>query len=257
MARARPKEDARSSAGEGRAPAAARAPGARPAVSVVLATFDRAAQVGRAIRSVLAQSFGDLELIVVDDGSTDRTPDVVLRLARRDPRVVYVRHENRGLSAARNTGIALARGAWVTFLDSDDAYAPEHLRVRMAIAARGGADAIFGGVRLVGPRRLHWAADVDRPGHKIHLGRCHVGGTLFVRRAVLRRLGGFRDIPFAEDHELMARIERRFRVVTCTRRTYLYHLAGSDRLGALFLRGGADAIGRLRATARPGEPGRR
>jgi glycosyltransferase involved in cell wall biosynthesis len=216
-------------------------------VSVVLCTFDRAACLASAIRSVLAQTFDDLELVVVDDGSTDGTADVVMPFARQDDRIVYVRHANRGLASARNTGIALARGTWVTFVDSDDAYAPDHLAVRVALAAERGVDAIFGGARLVGPRKLHYIADMERPGHKIHLSRCHIGGTLFVRRRVLVEVGGFHDVPFAEDHELMSRIEKHYRVHTCTERTYVYRLSGKDRMGTAYLRGGVDAIARLRA----------
>lgn len=229
-----------------RTPATGASAGRAPAVSVVLCTFDRARLLPRAIRSVLAQTFADLELVVVDDGSTDDTPAVVLRLAQRDPRIVYVRHENRGLAAARNTGVALARAAWVTFLDSDDEYLPEHVAARVALSR--GIDAVFGGAKLVGPRRLHYAADVDRPGRKIHITRCHIGGTLFARRDVLLALGGFStSFGFGEDHELMARLEREHRVRTCRRRTYVYHLGGKDRLGALYLRGGEAAIDAHRA----------
>jgi glycosyltransferase involved in cell wall biosynthesis len=220
-----------------------------PTVSVILCTFNRRSQVGHAIRSVLTQSFADFELIVVDDGSTDRTAEVVLPLARRDARIIYMRHANRGLAAARNAGIHVSRGEWVTFIDSDDSYAPDHLKVRMALVAEGKLDAVFGGARLVGPRQLHYVADVDRPGHKIHLARCHIGGTLFVRRTVLIDLGGFHELAYSEDHELMARIERRYRVGVCTRATYLYRLGGNDRLGALYLRGGARAIEGFRATS--------
>jgi hypothetical protein len=86
-------------------------------VSVILPTYDRAAYLGRSIGSVLAQTYGDFELIVVDDGSRDATADVVGMFA--DPRVRYVRlPANRGLPAARNAGIAHARGALLAFQDS-------------------------------------------------------------------------------------------------------------------------------------------
>jgi glycosyltransferase involved in cell wall biosynthesis len=218
-------------------------------VSVVLCTFDRAKLLRRAIGSVLGQTLREFELIVVDDGSTDETPGVVLDFARRDRRIVYVRQTNRGLAAARNLGIAAARAAWVTFLDSDDAYKPDHLRIRLAMAREPGVDAIFGGVELLGSKRLRYAADVERPGHKIHLSRCHIGGTLFVRRAVLSELGGFRDIAFSEDRDLMVRIEDGYRVRHCKERTYVYHLTPADRLGKLYLRGGDAAIRRLRTGA--------
>ncbi|HEY0515459.1 MAG TPA: glycosyltransferase [Thermoanaerobaculia bacterium] len=99
---------------------------AAPAVSVVLPTYRRHAGglLRRALASVLSQSFTDLELIVVDDGSTDGSQDLVLALQAADPRVVYVRHDlNCGLPALRvNEGIELARGRWIAFQFDDDAW---------------------------------------------------------------------------------------------------------------------------------------
>jgi glycosyltransferase involved in cell wall biosynthesis len=93
--------------------------------SVVIPVHNRAQLLVRAVQSVLAQSFGGYEIIVVDDGSTD---DVGATLANlRDPRLKLVRQENKGASHARNTGIDLARGAYVALLDSDDVFLPNHL----------------------------------------------------------------------------------------------------------------------------------
>lgn len=90
-----------------------------PLVSVILPTHNRAAQLPRAIRSVLAQTYPNLELIVVDDASTDATPDVVGGF--QDPRLRYLRlPHNRRAAAARNVGIREARGALISFLDDDD-----------------------------------------------------------------------------------------------------------------------------------------
>jgi len=95
-------------------------------VSVILPTYNRAALLPRSIESVLGQTYGDLELIVVDDGSQDDTATVVAKVA--DKRVRYVRHtQNRGVAAARNTGLTEARGAFIAFQDSDDQWLPEKL----------------------------------------------------------------------------------------------------------------------------------
>jgi glycosyltransferase involved in cell wall biosynthesis len=97
-----------------------------PPVSIVLPTHNRSAELPRAIESVLAQSWTDFELIVVDDGSTDDTERVVR--AFDDPRLRYTRHEtNRGGSAARNTGVRMARAPLIAFQDSDDEWLPEKL----------------------------------------------------------------------------------------------------------------------------------
>jgi glycosyltransferase involved in cell wall biosynthesis len=99
-----------------------------PTASVVTATYNRADILPRAVESVLDQTHGDVEHVVVDDGSTDDTPEVMARYDD-DPRVRYLRWaENRGANAARNEGIREARGRVVSFLDSDDEFAPDHLR---------------------------------------------------------------------------------------------------------------------------------
>ncbi|MCZ8131115.1 MAG: glycosyltransferase family A protein [Steroidobacteraceae bacterium] len=100
---------------------------------MILPTYDRAACLPHAIHSVLAQDFGPVEIIVVDDGSRDATREVVAAFGAR---VIYLYQPNRGVSAARNAGIARARGEWLAFLDSDDAWHPAYLSRQMAAAAR-------------------------------------------------------------------------------------------------------------------------
>jgi glycosyltransferase involved in cell wall biosynthesis len=97
-----------------------------PKVSIILPTYNRADTILRAIRSVLAQTFADWELIVVDDGSEDDTPAI---LAGLDPRITVIRQENRGFTEARNTALRAARGAYCAFLDSDDEFLPHHLEL--------------------------------------------------------------------------------------------------------------------------------
>jgi hypothetical protein len=111
-------------------------------VSVVLPTYNRGHVVGDAMRSALGQTYGDLELIVVDDGSTDATPEVVRAFA--DPRVVPVRARNGGAAGARNVALGVARGELVSFIDSDDLWKPDKLAREIAFLARHPeADAVF------------------------------------------------------------------------------------------------------------------
>jgi len=102
----------------------------RPTFTVVMPAYNTAATVGDAVRSVLAQTRRDFELVVVDDGSTDATPAAVERLAG-DPRVHLLTQENRGAAAARNTAVERARGRYLSFIDSDDLWLPDYLE-RMA-----------------------------------------------------------------------------------------------------------------------------
>jgi len=102
-----------------------------PSVSVVIATYNRADLLPETIESVLNQRFQDFELIVVDDGSTDGTREV---LGAYGARLRYIYQENRGPSAARNLGVRNARGAWIAIQDSDDLMTPEHLETLVGYA---------------------------------------------------------------------------------------------------------------------------
>ena len=103
-----------------------------PRVSVILPTYNRAQLIAQAIQSVLDQTYQDFELIIVDDGSKDETEEVVNSFD--DERIRYARHEeNKGANAARNTGIAMARGEYIAFQDSDDKWLPEKLERQMRI----------------------------------------------------------------------------------------------------------------------------
>ncbi|OGO23190.1 MAG: hypothetical protein A2144_11185 [Chloroflexi bacterium RBG_16_50_9] len=100
-----------------------------PRVSVVMPTYNRAHFIAETVQSVLGQTFADFELIVVDDGSTDNTKEVIGSL--KDPRIRYIYQENRGVSAARNTGIRTASGEYIAFQDSDDIWLPQNLELKV------------------------------------------------------------------------------------------------------------------------------
>lgn len=110
-------------------------------ISVIMATYNRVDTLQRAIDSVVRQSYGDWELIIVDDGSTDATSTVLETLT--DHRIRIFRHpQNRGMHAAKNTGLDHVRGEWFTTLDADDEMVPEALEVMLACAEQTGATAI-------------------------------------------------------------------------------------------------------------------
>jgi glycosyltransferase involved in cell wall biosynthesis len=98
-----------------------------PFFSIITPTYNRAHMLSKTIESVLEQTFTDWELIIVDDGSTDHTKELVDRFIQKDPRINYVYQENAERSAARNNGIRNAKGEYICFLDSDDLYEEQNL----------------------------------------------------------------------------------------------------------------------------------
>jgi glycosyltransferase involved in cell wall biosynthesis len=121
-----------------------------PAVSVVIATYNRAKFITDTLDSILGQSFRDFEIIVVDDGSTDNTREV---LAPYESRIHYIHQNNRGPSAARNLGVQCAQGSWISIQDSDDLCAPNHLSTLYGFAQKhGDFGMVFAnGAYLAGP----------------------------------------------------------------------------------------------------------
>ena len=188
-----------------------------PRVSVIIPTYNRASWVAEAVASVLAQTYRAFEVLVVDDGSTDGTLESlapvlnqvkVLRLSSR-----------RGVAAARNLGVAAARGEWVAFLDSDDLWLPEKLARQMAFLSRH-PDLLLcqteeiwvrRGVRVNPPRSCR------KEGGLIFLRslkRCLVSPSAVVlHRRLLKETGGFdENLPAAEDYDLWLRLTWRYPV---------------------------------------------
>jgi glycosyltransferase involved in cell wall biosynthesis len=121
-------------------------------VSVLIPTYNRAYCLGRAIDSALAQTYPHVEVLVVDDGSTDATPELVWTAYGSDPRVRYLPKRNGGVSSARNHGLREARGDYVAFLDSDDVWKPWKLQAQLACLARlPAAGMIWSDMEAVGP----------------------------------------------------------------------------------------------------------
>ncbi len=137
-----------------RAGAGAPGPAMTPDVSVVVISYNDATRLPRAIRSVQRQTLRSLEIIVVDDASTDATADVVRRLAQDDPRIRYERlvENSGGCSAPRNRGMDLATAPWVMFCDSDDEYERHACKNLLETAERTGADVVCGTAERVDVR---------------------------------------------------------------------------------------------------------
>lgn len=127
-------------------------PSVNPEVSVVIPMFNARETIAHAIGSVAASTLGDLEIIVVNDGSTDDSPVIVEALAMHEPRLRQVHQKNRGLPGARNAGIEQARGRHVYFLDADDWVLPDGLRLLVEAARRAGTPGAYGGFQICAAR---------------------------------------------------------------------------------------------------------
>ncbi len=185
-----------------------------PLISVVLPTHNRAHLLGRAVGSVLAQDYPKLEVIVVDDASSDDTEQVVGAIG--DTRVRYIRRKAQGgPGAAHNTGIAAATGSLVAFQDSDDEWIADKLTRQLAILDDAGPDTVMVCGTYIARFRdgyeitVEPEADGRRGEFEIELlsGFRFITPTWLVRRDALERAGGFDErLPNREDWELVFRI---------------------------------------------------
>jgi len=187
-----------------------------PLVSVIIPTHNRAHLLPTALESCLAQTHRAIEIIVVDDGSTDDTPAVMERHAA--PEIRYLRTENRGAQAARNTGIAASHGAYIKFLDSDDALMPDALEIQVARHAALGADprAIVTGDFLRTDATMR-KATLKRPRKPIRQAGEYDLGMVFINnpmtscplypRQAVTGIGGFdTSVPIQQDFDFAVRI---------------------------------------------------
>lgn len=176
-----------------------------PLVSVVLATRNNNATIERAVRSLMAQSHSNIEVIVVDDASTDGTGDVVEALREEDGRIKFLRNERRrGTGGSRNRGMKVARGTYITFQDGDDYSAPRRLEMQVQAFRRYPKKtiAICNYVR------------VNANGERIQVNQKRIMpcviSMMFPRERVLERVGFFDDLSVSEDTDYRERIKIAF-----------------------------------------------
>jgi len=189
-----------------------------PLISVIMPAHNHARYLTAAVNSVLGQSYPSLEVIVIDDGSTDRTGQVVAALRKRDRRVRYARNDkNRGVNWAKNHGHSLARGEFIAWMDADDIMWPKRLEVQLArFRDDPDLDVVYGGFRYVWSGRV---ADVPgKPfnrqlflesradGHTMSV----CGGTLMMRAGTFRRFGGLKHgMDLVTEYDWIARTTRK------------------------------------------------
>ena len=190
-----------------------------PAVSVIIPAYGHADLIGETLDSVLAQTFDDYEIIVIDDGSPDDTAGAVEAVSRRSPRPIrYERQENRGQGGARNVGLKLARGEFVAYLDDDDLWPADKLEWQIECLRRDDQLGLVWGEHSVllpdGGEFHHQPRFVDMPEGEAHAAflyknRIMSPGQTLIRRSALERVGGFDEsIWGADDWDLYLRLAK-------------------------------------------------
>ncbi len=224
--------------------------------------FNGAAHVREAVGSVLAQSFRDWELLVVDDGSTDGSAEMVE--SGGDSRVRVLRNgENRGLVPSLNRGLAEARGEFVARCDADDLCAPDRLAEQVAFARGNPAVPLIGsdaglvteGGRFAGRWRTGGMADLVRWEMNFRTPFAH-SSAFFRRKVIVERFGGYRERRASEDLDLWSRVGREFPVVTLRKPLVKYRQHGRSIMAAANTLGSNDDVaGCLRENLRSTAPG--
>lgn len=178
----------------------------KPFFSVIISTYNRAEMLQRALDSLLKQTEESWEAIIIDDGSEDNTSEIVIPYLKNS-KIRYYYQENQGVAAAKNWGIQLAEGKFITFLDSDDDYATEHLFTRKKILTENPEiNFLHGGVEILGNP---YVPDRENPEKRIHLSDCIIGGTFVIKREILLSLNGFKKMPLATDADLFDRAQKK------------------------------------------------
>ena len=191
-------------------------------ISVLMAIYNTDfSYIKRAIDSVLNQDFQDFELIIIDDGSTVTNRESLLQYAEKhENKIIYIRHSNRGQSESINRGVLNSSGEFITILDGDDAYKPNHLSSCLREIKE--EDLICSTTEtIVDTDDDYYVPDKNDTKKLIHLDETVLFGTLFGRKKVFSNFT-FKS-GFAADADFYERAETQFRVKKVDLRTYIYH----------------------------------
>ena len=211
-----------------------------PIVSIIIPTHNRVSLMREAVDSVLAQTFTNWELLIMDDGSADKTKTVGPLFAQGDARIRYVRQPNQGLPATRNRAIRMARGAFVAFLDDDDRWAPHKLERQLAVLEQEpevGLVTCRAWIINETGKVVGQGEDVDdEPSFKSLVERgcmANSPSSVVVRRACFDRVGLFDPRYLAGDYELYLRLSRVYRLAFIREPLYFYRVHQANMSGRI------------------------
>jgi len=194
-----------------------------PALSVILPVYNAGPYLDQALRSVLRQADADLEILAVDDGSTDDSAARLAAWQAIEPRIRVQRIENRGPAGARNAALAMARAPLLAFIDADDLWPADKLALQCArLAAEPRLEAVSGFTSWF-DRAAENGLEPATDARVVTLFHVHLG-ALVLRRATLERLGGFDEaLRFSEDQDLYMRLREHGLPFTILQRPTLYY----------------------------------
>jgi glycosyltransferase involved in cell wall biosynthesis len=212
-----------------------------PVVSVVIPAYNREKVIYRAIASVLAQTYHDFEVIIIDDASTDGTSGIVAGLAEKDERISLMKHAtNKGAQAARNTGINNARGEWIAFLDSDDIWVPESLELRVAVAEKENVAVVHSDcIRVTddGQERLGLPSLSGSVWRDLLAAQGPMFQGLLVRKSALEKISLLDEhIVAYQEWDTSIRLAKYYPFGFVNQPTFLYDCRGDDTISKNILR---------------------
>ena len=214
--------------------------GSTPAVSVLMPVYNAERYVARAIESILGQTFGDFEFVIIDDGSKDRSPPILEGYAARDARIRLVSRPNTGVVKALNEGLGLARGDLVARMDADDVALPQRLAKQIGyLEAHPECVMVASRVQLIDPDGMPLIVQPDALTHEqivegllARRGQLVYHPSVMYRKRIVLEIGAYREIfDEAEDLDLFLRLAEVGRVVNLEEPLLEYreHLAKTSR----------------------------
>ena len=208
----------------------------KPQISVIIPAYNRAKTIRNALESLRAQTYSNWEAIVVDDGSTDNTCEIVSEIARNDQRIRLLRHEqNRKAQAARNTGIRAAKGAWITFLDSDDEYLPNSIEDRLTLAEKEQVPVVHSECYILKPGQEKQPYKIRPLSGNIYKEVLEKEGPVFpallVKKEALEDIGLLDEkIKSYQEWDTAIRLAKNNRFAFCPKPTFIYDYRCDDSM---------------------------
>jgi glycosyltransferase involved in cell wall biosynthesis len=211
-----------------------------PAISIVIPLYNKEPHIARALNSVLAQTFQDFEVVIVDDGSTDNSAEVVKKF--EDFRIRLIQQENRGVSVARNRGIEAARAELIAFLDADDEWLPQHLETIMCLRSKFPKAGAYATLYSIQHRERIKKVDIPCPSLKSGDGlipryfklaaECDpiTSSSVCIPRSIFDSVGLFTpDVWWGEDTEMWGRIALHYDIAFSMKECVIYHYGATNR----------------------------